>query len=539
LHIIAYLTNAVETILTHLADTTPHDATATPTASRIPIATGAGSLDGWVHTNANDPSAGEKAALVGTTGTPAADNKYVTNADSRNTDARTPSAHAASHQNTGGDEVSTATPAANAIPKATAAGKLDGWISDAAAAVKGLVTLAGQLGGTAASPTVVGLTADAQAYTFTAWTDGQYLKRDGTTITSAAASGAGDQDIVGGRLDYPVTGSSPYDSIRYAFKYSNQIMLWSGTAWTLVKAAAEPTITNTDHIMGALTTTDIDHDIAYDVFAVYSDATTFTLTFAPFATSTYGASLRYSAWAAGTYNPGQRVSNDGNYYACINSTDKEPGTTADWANDWLDLGVTTLYPLAYQGLYQCDGRWTYGPNHAGTTDVDGRKYRWLGVILLYDDTGAHFRKSAYDLSISNYYNQEWAWVTAYNSTPSWTYTVAAFRNCNTGTGMTYGHFPVAVPQYPFCVASIAMLTSGAAYIGYAAVSFDTAGGVAGGVVTTNNTAYGIYVGTSPSAGPLVVGANILSICECGTTSGTITYYGNAASSYYSKVFLLT
>jgi len=45
------------------------------------------------HTNANDPSAGEKEALSGTSGTPGAENKYVTNADARNTDARTPAAH--------------------------------------------------------------------------------------------------------------------------------------------------------------------------------------------------------------------------------------------------------------------------------------------------------------------------------------------------------------------------------------------------------------------------------------------------------------
>jgi hypothetical protein len=45
------------------------------------------------HTNANDPAAGEKAALAGTSGTPGAANKYVTNDDSRNTNARAPTAH--------------------------------------------------------------------------------------------------------------------------------------------------------------------------------------------------------------------------------------------------------------------------------------------------------------------------------------------------------------------------------------------------------------------------------------------------------------
>lgn len=45
------------------------------------------------HPNTNDPSTGEKAALVGTSGTPGASNKYVTNADARLSDARTPTAH--------------------------------------------------------------------------------------------------------------------------------------------------------------------------------------------------------------------------------------------------------------------------------------------------------------------------------------------------------------------------------------------------------------------------------------------------------------
>ncbi len=48
---------------------------------------------GLDHSNANDPSAGQKLALVGTSGTPGTDNKFVTNADSRNTDARTPTSH--------------------------------------------------------------------------------------------------------------------------------------------------------------------------------------------------------------------------------------------------------------------------------------------------------------------------------------------------------------------------------------------------------------------------------------------------------------
>jgi len=46
------------------------------------------------HSNANDPSAGQKAALAGTAGVPADTNRFVTAADSRLADARTPLAHA-------------------------------------------------------------------------------------------------------------------------------------------------------------------------------------------------------------------------------------------------------------------------------------------------------------------------------------------------------------------------------------------------------------------------------------------------------------
>ncbi len=46
------------------------------------------------HSNANDPSSGQKAALAGTAGVPADTNRFVTAADARLADARTPLAHA-------------------------------------------------------------------------------------------------------------------------------------------------------------------------------------------------------------------------------------------------------------------------------------------------------------------------------------------------------------------------------------------------------------------------------------------------------------
>jgi hypothetical protein len=51
-------------------------------------------------------TAAQNAALAGTSGTPSGSNRYVTDADARNTNARTPTAHASSHQNGGSDEIS-------------------------------------------------------------------------------------------------------------------------------------------------------------------------------------------------------------------------------------------------------------------------------------------------------------------------------------------------------------------------------------------------------------------------------------------------
>ncbi len=77
---------------------------------------------------ANLPTTGEKAALAGTSGTPGSGNKYVTNSDSRMSDARSPVAHASTHKHGGSDEVAQASPAANTVPKADGSGRLDkGW----------------------------------------------------------------------------------------------------------------------------------------------------------------------------------------------------------------------------------------------------------------------------------------------------------------------------------------------------------------------------------------------------------------------------
>lgn len=58
------------------------------------------------HSNTNDPTANQKAAMAGTFGSPNGTNRFVTDQDSRMTNSRTPSAHAATHGNGQSDEVS-------------------------------------------------------------------------------------------------------------------------------------------------------------------------------------------------------------------------------------------------------------------------------------------------------------------------------------------------------------------------------------------------------------------------------------------------
>lgn len=101
------------------------------------IATGASILESKLalnfatHSNVNDPTADEKSALAGTNGTPSGTNKYLTNSDPRNTDARTPIAHASTH-NGGADPVTPSGIGAIAIPGSSAWGDIlfrdtSGW----------------------------------------------------------------------------------------------------------------------------------------------------------------------------------------------------------------------------------------------------------------------------------------------------------------------------------------------------------------------------------------------------------------------------
>jgi len=80
-------------------------AISTPMASEVEVSNQFGTHSGQAnvhHDSTNDPSADEKAALVGTTGAPAAGNRFVTETDPVTTNARTPTAHAHAHAATTG-----------------------------------------------------------------------------------------------------------------------------------------------------------------------------------------------------------------------------------------------------------------------------------------------------------------------------------------------------------------------------------------------------------------------------------------------------
>jgi hypothetical protein len=96
-----HVTGGAEDAASKLVENADVHAAAAIAESKLALnfATHSNALD---HSNTNDPSAGEKAALAGTSGTPGGGNKYVTDGDARNTDARTPTAH--THGTTGIDD---------------------------------------------------------------------------------------------------------------------------------------------------------------------------------------------------------------------------------------------------------------------------------------------------------------------------------------------------------------------------------------------------------------------------------------------------
>lgn len=74
-------------------------------ATELAVDVGTGSTQVAAGNDSRFPTAGQKNALAGTSGTPGSSNQYVTTQDSRLSNARTPSAHAASHKDGATDEL--------------------------------------------------------------------------------------------------------------------------------------------------------------------------------------------------------------------------------------------------------------------------------------------------------------------------------------------------------------------------------------------------------------------------------------------------
>jgi hypothetical protein len=153
-----------------------------------------------------------------------------------------PSAHAASHKNGGSDEVATATPAANAIPKAGAGGTLaSGWIptlnqnttgTAAALAANGANCSAGSV---AAGVDASGAAEGCVALTSTNLSDTANLARvnSANTFTSgskqffqASTSTAGARIGAAALPSSPTTGDLAVDS-----GDSNKLKFYDGSAW--------------------------------------------------------------------------------------------------------------------------------------------------------------------------------------------------------------------------------------------------------------------------------------------------------------------
>jgi len=258
-------------------------ASATPAANTIPKTGATTVLDSWVTANAVAGTASLRQLGTGATDACAGN-------DSRLTNARTPTAHAATHQNGGGDEVASSTPATNTIPKTAGVANLDSWISDGSTTVKGKVELAtdgeatsgvavqgndarlsnartptahllggsehtadtlanlnakisdadavafaGQIGGTPASPDIRGLreTGGPTLLTMGAVVDGEFLKRVGSNIVSGAAGGGSSAGAFGITIDGGGSAISTGSKGYIVVPFSGTI-----TGWTILGNAS-------------------------------------------------------------------------------------------------------------------------------------------------------------------------------------------------------------------------------------------------------------------------------------------------------------
>ena len=184
-------------------------------------------------------------------------------------------------------------------------------------------------------------------------------------------------DVVGGRIDYVST-----TQIQWTFSVNNQIRLYDGAKWVVVNCANVPTAANTATDLNG---TALAHSVVYDVFAQYSSTTAFSLVFSKWNSSGAGTSQRYSTWATSTaYKVGDRVLNSTTYYVCVTAHTSGTFATDLSAGKWVSNGSDP--GTDFRGLYKHDGVWVSG------NDTDGKKRRWLGIIMLVNNAwNAQFR----------------------------------------------------------------------------------------------------------------------------------------------------
>lgn len=182
----------------------PANATATPTASKIPIADGSGKLAaGWGGSASTLATLNASTKVVedpaNATATPGASKIPIADGSGKLAAGWGGAASTLATLNASSKVVedpanATATPTASKLVIADANALIDGWVSDATTGTKGKVQLADCLAGTATAPKVVGVKeSGGTTLAMGSVSDGQLLKRSGSSVIGVSATGVFDE----------------------------------------------------------------------------------------------------------------------------------------------------------------------------------------------------------------------------------------------------------------------------------------------------------------------------------------------------------
>jgi hypothetical protein len=161
------------------------------------------------------------------------------------------------------------------------------------------------------------------------------------------------------------------------------------------------------------------------------------------------------------------------------------------AKKWTNDTIRSVTPARWEGVLCYDNSTTAG-----------KKRRWLGTIRMLSSSGAKFEDTENIRYISNYYNRIRKILSGNNSTSSWTYGTASWREFNNGSGQTKGYvvFCSAQSLDVSLYATVQVHTS-SCYVGVgvdgsisgAAVGY-TSGGLGYFMISTHNATYPYSVG---------------------------------------------